>query len=117
MASSVRWVIRGVQGRIRCTFSWPIITARSVVIITAGEVNFGTTQARPHPGPGQDFFYVAGDADIWVSNICPRFNEFRAGDTGHVDFILHVGWDSPLDVAVTITVDDALPIEIQGYQN
>ena len=116
MGASVRWVIRGVQGRVRCNFSWPIITARSVVHITAGEVRFGTTQGRPHPGPGQDFYYVVGDADIWVSNISPHFNEFRPGDVAGVRFIVHVGWNSPLDVAVTITVEDAVPIEIQGYQ-
>lgn len=113
MSQSVRWVIRGVHGRVRCTFTWPIISARSVVHVTAGEVRFGTTQLRPTP-PAQDFHYIVGDADVWVSNISPRKNEFR-GDEGSVQFILHVNWGSPLDVAATITVEDDLPIEIQGY--
>jgi hypothetical protein len=114
MAQSVRWVIRGVQGRVRANFNWPgVITARSVVHVTAGEVQFGTTQVQQIP-PVQNFHYVLGDADVWVSNISPHRNEFTT-DPGGVSFILHVGWPSPLDVAVTITVEDNLPVEIQGY--
>ncbi|MCJ8164232.1 hypothetical protein MKJ04_05210 [Pontibacter sp. E15-1] len=114
MGTSIRWVIRRVKGRVACFFEWDDrITARSVIHITAAEVGFGTTQRRPTP-PGQNFFYHLGAASVWVSNISPRKNEFR-GSPGSVAFYLHVDWDSPLDVAVTITVEDALPIEIQGY--
>jgi hypothetical protein len=113
MSQSIRWVIRGIRGRVRANFNWPIISARSVVHISAGEVRFGTTQANQHP-PLQDFHYVLGDADVSVSNISPHRNEF-SGQPGGVSFILHVNWDSPLDVAVTITVEDNLPVEIQGY--
>jgi hypothetical protein len=114
MSQSIRWVLRGVQGRVRANFNWPgVISARSVVHVTAGEVQPGTTQAQPTP-PLQNFFYVLGDADVWVSNISPHRNEFTS-DPGGVRFILHVNWPSPLDVAVTITVEDRLPFEIQGY--
>jgi hypothetical protein len=114
MSQSIRYLIRGVNGRIRANFNWPgVITARSVVHVTAGQVGFGTTQLRPTP-PAQDFFYHLGDADVWVSNISPHKNEFTS-DPGGVAFILHVDWGSPLDVAVTVTVEDALPVEIQGY--
>jgi hypothetical protein len=115
MSKSIRWVVRGVHGRVRANFNWPgVITARSVVHVTAGQVGVGTTQIRPTP-PFQDFFYHLGDADVWVSNISPHKNEFRSDDPGGVSFILHVDWGSPLDVAVTITVEDALPVEIQGF--
>jgi hypothetical protein len=113
MSQSIRWVLRGVHGRVRANFNWPIIGARSVVHISAGEVRFGTTQTNPAP-PFQNFFYVLGDADVSVSNISPHRNEF-SGQPGGVRFILHVNWDAPLDVAVTITVEDSLPVEIQGY--
>jgi hypothetical protein len=84
-----------------------------VVHITAAEVGVGTTQVQQTP-PGQNFFYHLGEATVWVSNISPRRNEFR-GDPGAVSFYLHVNWNSPLDVAVTITVEDNFPVEIQGY--
>jgi hypothetical protein len=113
MAQSIRYLIRGVRGRVRANFNWPIITARSVVHVTAGQVGFGTTQVHPTP-PTQNFFYILGDADVWVSNISPHKNEF-SGQPGGVSFILHVAWPDPLDVAVTITVEDNLPVEIQGY--
>lgn len=59
--------------------------------------------------------YVLGAADVWVSNISPHLNTFRGDDPGGVRFILHADWDSPLDVAMTITAGDALPVGIQGY--
>jgi len=114
MDNAVRFVRRGVQGRVRQNFNWPgVITARSVVHITAAEVGGGTTQRQPSP-PVQDFFYHLGEASVWVSNIGPHKNEFT-DDPGGVEFHLHVDWNSPLDVAVTITVEDELPVEIQGF--
>src|SRR4051812_46043777 len=115
MGTSVRYIIRRVNGRIRCNFNWPgEITARSVVHVSAAQIQFGTTQARGG-APFQDFYYHMGDADVWVSNISPHKNDFNPQDPGGVSFILHVGWDSPLDVAVTVTVENDLPVEIQGY--
>ena len=114
MAESIRFVRRGVHGRVRHNHNWPgVISARSVVHITAGEVGVGTTQLLQNP-PVQDFFYHLGEAIVWVSNISPHKNEFR-GDLGGVEFFLHVDWDAPIDVAITITVEDDLPVEIQGY--
>jgi hypothetical protein len=54
-----------------------------------------------HGGAGQDFAYHLGDADIWVSNVSPH--------AGGVEFILHVDWPEPLNVAVTISVEDDDP--------
>jgi hypothetical protein len=114
MAQSLRYIRRGVFGRSRQNFNWPgVITARSVVHITAAEIGFGTTQAQQIP-PLQNFFYKLGEAAIWVTNISPHKNEFT-DDPGGVEFMLHVQWDSPLDVAVTITVENELPVEIQGF--
>ncbi len=113
MATSIRWLIRRVNGRVPCHFTWPLISSRSVVHITAAEVGVGSSMIRPG-SPGQNFFYHLGLASVWVSNIFPRRNEFR-GDPGAVTFYLHVDWSTPLDVAVTITVEDNLPIEIQGF--
>lgn len=114
MARSIRFVRRGVQGRVRQNFNWPgVITARSVVHISAAEVAFGTTQAQPTP-PTQNFHYHLGAANVWISNIGPHKNAFT-DDPGGVEFHINVDWPSPLDVAVTITVEDELPVEIQGF--
>ena len=111
MSRSIRFVRRGVQGRVRQNFNWPgVITARSVVHISAGEVKFGTTQQQQIP-PLQDFHYVLGAANVWISNIGPHKNEF-SGEVGGVEFHLNVDFNAPIDVAVTITVEDALPVEI-----
>jgi hypothetical protein len=89
MARSIRFVRRGLRGRVRQNFNWPgVITARSVVHITAGEVRPGTTQVNPVP-PVQDFHYHLGAADVWVTNVSPHKNEF-AGDVGGVEFQFEV---------------------------
>ena len=114
MAQSYRYIRRGVHGRVGENFNWPgVITARSVVHVTAGEVKIGTTQLQQTP-PVQDFFYHLGDASVWVSNISPHKNEFTS-DPGGVEFFLHVDFDSPIDVGITITVEDDLPLGIDGY--
>ncbi len=113
MARSIRFVRRGIQGRVRQNFNWPAITARSVVHISAGEVSPGTTQLRPEPPP-QDFHYHLGEANIWISNVSPHKNEF-SGQAGGVEFHINVDWAAPIDVAITITVEDEVPEEIQGY--
>ena len=113
MARSIRFVRRGVQGRVRQNFNWPAITARSVVHISAAEVSPGTTQLRQVP-PTQDFHYHLGEANIWISNVSPHQNEF-SGQPGGVEFHVNVEWAAPIDVAITITVEDEPPEEIQGY--
>ena len=115
MSKSARFVKRGVQGVVRENFFWPgVIDQFSNVIITAGEVGVGGTGPAPPGATGQNFFYKLGAASVWVSNVSPHKNVF-AHQTGGVEFLLHVDWDSPLDVAITITVDDAYPISVQGF--
>jgi hypothetical protein len=90
-----------------------IKSGQAVVHITAGEIRPGPRI----PGAGgvvQDFMYNLGAADVWVSNISPHFNQHFGGEVGGVEFVLHVDWDSPLDVAITITVEDQTPVEIQN---
>jgi|SRR5262245_13134708 len=120
MSKSVRFVLRGVKGRVRQNFNLPgiIKSAQAVVHITAGEVTL-SGQHSLVVGPGgaevaQDFVYHLGDADIWVSNICPHFNSHFPGEPGGVEFILHVNWSSPLNVGVTITVENETPVSIHN---
>jgi hypothetical protein len=114
MSKSIRFVRRGAQGRVRQNFNWPgvINSAQAVVHISAGEVAAGP---RTQVGNvAQDFIYNLGNADVWVSNISPHFNSHFGGEPGGVEFILHVNWDSPLDVGITITVEDQTPVGIQN---
>jgi hypothetical protein len=113
VAKSIRYLRRGVSGRLKENFEWPgIITDKSVVHVSAGEVKYGATSGSP--GPGQNFFYILGDADVWVSNVSPHKND-ASGEPGGVSYILHVDWNGPLDIAVTITVEDEPPFQTQGY--
>ncbi|MDQ2688529.1 MAG: hypothetical protein M3Y28_11760 [Armatimonadota bacterium] len=101
MAQSIRVLYRGQKGTSHMNFNWPPIKLDSAVIITAAEFTpvFGglgggpKTLGRPH----------LGAANIFVTNIGPHGPE---PDTGGVEFLLHVDWDNPLDVVVTITVLD-----------
>lgn len=112
MSKSVRYVRRGVQGTVRQNWGWPgSITAYSAVSITAAEVGGGVGIQTPPGAQGQDFHYHLGDASVWVSNVSPHGDQSNGG----VEFLLHVDWNNPLDVAVTITVEDGFPIEVQGY--
>lgn len=99
MASSIRVFYgkeKGLRGRCRMNFNWPPINALSVVNITAGEAHdFGSANLLG----GQPFSYNLGDANVWVSNISPH--------QGGVEFILNVDWPDPLNIAVTITVEDS----------
>jgi hypothetical protein len=87
-----------------------------VVHITAAEIRVGTDQTKVDQVPPlQDFHYNLGAANVWVSNIGPHRDEYRE-ETGGVEFYLHVDWDSPIDVAITIIVENDLPLKIQGYE-
>jgi hypothetical protein len=88
----------GLRGRCRMNFNWGPINALSVVHISAGEVN--DWESATLLG-GQLFTYNLGDANVWISNISPH--------QGGVEFILNVGWDDPLNIAVTISVEDRPP--------
>ena len=109
MASSIRILYRGVQGRVRRNFNWTPINLDSPVIITAAELQpqFGglgggpKTVGRPH----------LGDADVYVTNVGPHGS---GGEAGGVEFHLHVDFPSPLDVVVTITVLDDIEQFVQA---
>jgi len=58
--------------------------------------------------------YNLGDANVWVSNVSPHFNDHFNGEPGGVEFIVNVDFPSPIDVAVTITVEDQTPVEVQN---
>lgn len=100
MAESIRVLYREQQGAIRKNFNWLPIKLDSAVIITAAEFNFvpgglagfgPKTLGRPN----------LGSANVYVTNIGPHGPE---PDVGGVEFLLHVDWDRPLNVIVTITV-------------
>ena len=109
MAQSIRILYRGQQGTIRKNFNWPPIKLDSAVSVTAAEFNFVAgglgggprTLGRPH----------LGAARIYVTNVGPHGPE---GGSGGVEFLLHVDWDSPLDVEVTITVHEDIEQFVQA---
>jgi hypothetical protein len=85
------------------------------VHISAGEVKGDPGRWVGVPPERQQFFgYHLGEADIWVSNISPHYHHHFDGEPGGVEFILHVDWPAPLDVAYTITVEDD---EVQEIDN
>lgn len=121
MSQSIRFVRRGVRGRVRQNFNFSgIKSSASVVHITAAEViplaSPGEVPPRLKlPGePDQNFRYNLGDANVWVSNISPHLQDHFDGEPAGVEFILNVDFPSPIDVAITITVEDNFPVEIQG---
>ena len=100
MTQSIRLIYRRQQGRSWHNFNWPPITKRSAVVVTAAEWRAGLD---PSDATGRP---VVGDANVYVTNIGPHDPE---GGSGGVEFCLHVDWDEPLNVQVTISVLD--PIE------
>ena len=99
MARSIRVMYRGVQGRVRRNVNFSAINLDSPVIITAAEFtpHFGgpaKTQGRPN----------LGEANVYVTNVGPH--GVAGVESGGVEFHLHVDFDSPLDVIVTITVPE-----------
>jgi hypothetical protein len=93
-----------------------MLSSQSVVHVSAGQVI--THEAGPNDmmyGPNPDagqlttqpFSYTVGDADVWVSNVSPLgLGEVPDGESGGVAYVLHVDSASPIDVAVTITLED-----------
>ena len=119
MSQSVRFVRRGIHGRVPQNFNFPAIRSNtSVVHITAAEIKPIDPTVPPIfkevGDPGQDFIYHVGDANVWVSNISPHRQAHFDGEPGGIEFILNVDFPSPIDVAITITVEDNFPVEIQG---
>jgi hypothetical protein len=116
MSRSVRFIVRGVHGRVRMNHNWNAIKSHaSVVQISAAEIKPATLQPLPAPGaPAQNFIYNLGDANVWVSNVSPHAGDHFVGEPGGVEFILNVDFPSPLNVAVTITVEDSFPEAIES---
>lgn len=103
MARSIRLLYKNVRGRTRQNFNWEGLTESSAVVITAAEWKAGTDPFDSPPGRPH-----LGEANVYVTNVGPHDPE---GGPGGVEFHLHVDWDSPLNVVVTIT--DLGPIEGQ----
>ena len=117
MAQSIRFPIRGINGRHRHNFNWPVIRSRQAVVhITAAEIIPGGVSEviGPNGTTEQDYMYNLGDANVWFSNVSPHFNDHFSGEAGGVEFIVNVDFPSPIDVAVTITVEDQTPVEVQN---
>jgi hypothetical protein len=113
-STSVRFVKRRVRGRIPQNFNLPgiIKSAQAVVHMTAGEITAGP---RTQVGNvAQDFIYHIGDANVWISNVSPHFNSHFGGEVGGVEYVLNVDFPNPIDVAITITVEENTPVEIQN---
>jgi hypothetical protein len=110
--------VHGARGRVRQNFNTDAIKSHaSVVHITAGEIKPIDPNVPPEfrqPGePDQNFIYNLGDANVWISNISPHRQDHFNGEPSGVEFILNVDFPSPINVAVTITVEDNFPREIQ----
>jgi hypothetical protein len=112
MSTTYRYALRGVKGRARQNLNLPgvIFSAQAVVHINAGEIKPGP---RTQVGDiTQDFIYQLGDANVWVSNVSPHYNSHFGGEQGGVEYILNVDWPEPLDIGVTVTVEDQTPFQI-----
>ena len=99
MARSIRVFYSNVRGTVRKNHNWPPINIKSAVLITAAEWQSGPL------GPSLDGSHrpFLGAAPIWVTNVGAHES---ATEAGGVEFLLHVQWDTPLNVMVTITVPD-----------
>jgi hypothetical protein len=120
MSQSIRFVRKGVHGRVSQNFNLPgIIKSRQAVVhISAAEVQRAPDSEVVGPNGQvvkQNFTYHVGDANVWVSNISPHFNDHFPGEPGGVGFVLNVDFPQPIDVAITITVEPQTPFEIQGF--
>ena len=101
MARTIRVLYRGIQGRARMNFNWSPINLDSTVIITAAEFTFS---GGTFGGPKTLGRPTLGEANVYVTNVGPH--GVAGGEAGGVEFLLHVEFDQPLDVVVTITVEE-----------
>jgi hypothetical protein len=116
MSRSFRDVVHGVQGRHRHNYNFPVdkrgnqdplFKSRNLAInVTAGEVKPNEIASSTLGDPARNFIYWLGDANVWVSNISPHFEDHYRGEVSGVEFIINVDFDSPLDVAFTVTVEE-----------
>lgn len=118
MAQSIRFPLRGIHGRHTQNFNWPsaIRSRQAVVQVTAAEIKPAPPSEvlGPNGTTTQNYMFWLGAANVSVSNICPHFNDHFNGEPGGVEFVVTVDWPSPIDVAVTITVEDQTPVEVQN---
>lgn len=103
MARSLRVLYRGQKGVIRKNLNWPRISLDSAVTITACE--FTPVFGGLGGGPKTLGRPLLGSAPVYVTNVGPHGS---GGEAGGVEFLLHVDFGAPLDIAVTITVEDSI---------
>ena len=100
-----------LQPAMRINFNWPIINRDSVVLVTASECHFNQETGT--------FTRFVGDARLWVADVAPH-GPPETHDGG-VTFYLMTDWEfnTPINVAVDITVFDDLPvgISVENLQN
>ena len=95
MTARVFWQMN--PGRNVVNLNWDVITADSVVMVSASEYN-SKSQKLPD-GTDQRFI---GAADVTVANVTPHGPPF---DTNHgVTYVVEVGWKSPLTICTDIAV-------------
>src|SRR5690349_1820712 len=102
MARSIRILYTNQKGTIRKNWNFGPINLDSAVIITAAEFNPDFTGTPLGGSPTKTLGRpILGAANVYVTNVGPHGPE---PEVGGVEFLLHVDWDSPLNVIVTITV-------------
>ncbi|MFB9267510.1 hypothetical protein ACFFWD_30935 [Bradyrhizobium erythrophlei] len=117
MAQSFRFVRRQINGRVPQNFNTPAIKSRQAVVhVTAAEIRAAPDSEVQGPAglTTQNFMYFLGAANVWISNVAPHFNDHFPGEPGGVEFIINVDFPSPIDVGITITVEDQTPVDVQG---
>ncbi|WP_405817101.1 hypothetical protein OG241_21205 [Streptomyces sp. NBC_01390] len=106
MSRSIRILYRGQKGTIRKNWNWDAINLDTAVLVTAAE--FAPDEGMQFPGvfktQGRP---LLGAANVYATNIGPHGNGAEAGG---VEFLLHVDWESPLNVVVTITALDQIEV-------
>jgi hypothetical protein len=116
MAQSFRIVSRQIHGRVPHNFNTPIIrSSQAVVHITASQIAPGPPDEITGPAglTNQNFLYFIGAANIWVSNVSPHFRSHFPDEPGGVEYVVNVDFPKPLDVGITITIEDQTPVSVQ----
>ena len=105
MARSIRILYRSQKGTIRKNWNWGAINLDTPVIVTAAE--FSPQFGGLGGGPKTLGRPLLGAANVYVTNVGPHG---AGGEAGGVEFLLHVDWESPLDVVVTITAFEDIEV-------
>ena len=108
MSTSLRFYFGGIRGRSLQSLTFGGVRPWSVVHVSASEATpWGSADYFPGHWNSQRFDLFVGAAPIWVTNVAPYH--------GGVRFMLHVDWRNILNVAVTVTLDDSIPIPVRLY--